>query len=234
MRLKSQTVGQAGLGLLFVLLLVSSAGATYVTPIGDSGETTVDEILTNYYSTWERIYDGPVPGDQWWYETDGVAFAEAKFAGDVSQFGYAQGLSGGSPGNWISVEGSGFGAHFVDVPDGPEVTLTIQGDPFFRMYVYDNTTGKTFSSLESENSNDPYRSDHMVTYKILTDSKGFDSSGNYVVFWEDRINGDYDYNDLAVEMYKVAPVPEPTTVALFGLLLAGAALTNIARARRRR
>ena len=117
--------------------------------------------------------------------------------------------------------------------------MTIAGDPHFRLYLNNTNPSyqNTFSSVESENTMEgaPHQ-DHMVTYKILADENthgGTLSAGNYVVFWEDRVDTDYDYNDLVVEMYQVAPVPEPGTAVLFGLLLAGGALVSIVRARRR-
>lgn len=48
--------------------------------------------------------------------------------------------------------------------------------------------------------------------------------GNYVIGWEDldfRGSTDKDYNDLVVEIHGAAPVPEASTLMLFGSGLSG-------------
>jgi hypothetical protein len=69
----------------------------------------------------------------------------------------------------------------------------------------------------------------MVTYRISDNANGFNNNilGNYVIAWEDlpKIIGssiDYDYNDLVVEVHNVRPVPEPATMLISALTLAGA------------
>lgn len=47
------------------------------------------------------------------------------------------------------------------------------------------------------------------------------TDNEFILAWEDTLNGDSDYNDLVVMVESVRPVSEPATLALFGLGLAG-------------
>jgi hypothetical protein len=49
-----------------------------------------------------------------------------------------------------------------------------------------------------------------------------ETPGTVITFveWEDRIGGDYDYNDFVFAFTDPVPVPEPTTLAMFGFGLA--------------
>ena len=47
-----------------------------------------------------------------------------------------------------------------------------------------------------------------------------------IVAFEDLIDGDFDYNDLIVGISDVQAVPEPGTLALFGLGLLGLGMTR--------
>ena len=150
-----------------------------------------------------RIQDGPFPGDQLWMNLDGGATAEAKYAGATERFGYIPGSSGGSFVELFSVDINTNG-YLSGTPSG--VTPGHTDLPIFRLALQ----VPTWSVRSSQQSDNASGNDNMVTWLIT----GGPSAGNYVVGWEAEDLGDFDYQDLVVEISNAAPVPVPGAILL--------------------
>ncbi len=226
--------------LLFLGATMASTAAAYLTPVLQPAGYAEPWLVTNrfgYPSVLNTLYGAgnyvrvDDSWDQIWWEYDGTATAEAKFAGDSHKIGFEQGSGGGpktnwtvADGTWTSTSGSGYGV---------SGSLTFDFDPndYLRFYIKDVTTGAVWSSKESENTDAIASIDHMVSYYIT----GGASAGHYALAFEDRSvagGSDRDFQDMVIEVSMVNPVPEPGSLALLGLVILGAG-AGIVRRRRR-
>lgn len=130
--------------------------------------------------------------------------AEVKFKSEISGFNNKMGYAdtdgsnpvivlneGPAPGNWISI---------ANAPD-----------PF--VFYLSTGTGLEWFSDNSLNSDGQ---DHLLAFQQSNgDSK-------FLLFWDDQNGGgDRDFNDFVARVNLVQAVPEPGTLALLGLGLAG-------------
>jgi len=157
--------------------------------------------------------------EQVWEDGTVTFVAEARFAAYEQFFGYRNGVVGGAPTASVAITGSGYGVSTAS--NGPWGVGP--GDFHFlragnATFTPDANNGDVYSSIADNNADD---TDHMIAFKI----EGLGAL-RYMLFWEDLplnqqtgFPGDYDYNDLAMEL-RVVPLPTGAALAGAGLALA--------------
>ena len=185
-------------------IIICLMGIILVAAGNVNAEESLSEILDNIYgvSNWEP-YNAP---DELWRNIDGLAKAQAKFAGADQDFGYLPDVTGGAFQSLFTVTADGY------LGGNPSSAFSIvQTGNIFR-FADQPSDYPLWSSQASDNGDGL---DHMQTYSIT----GGPSAGNYVIAWEDLPvdDSDLDYQDLVVEISGAHPVPEPATILLLGL-----------------
>ena len=230
-------------GLSLIVTLMVCAPVTLAEPV-------ITDIL-------DILYTNTTNGDGWteifydeiWYNPNGSAQAQVKYAGWDQYFGVINGSNNvpaytstpydsnvdGDVIPLFEVTGDGYSPTVTTLcPTGwvsggwYSFDHTVTGS---LMRFYDDPNGKdTGAPLWSSKNSDnlPGNLNHMRTFAIW-DSDGY--TGSYAIAFEDQNPGDGDFNDLVVEVRGVNPVPEPSVLILLGV---GISALGVIHRRRRR
>lgn len=231
-----------------------AAEASFYTPLGTINGVDIDSFATGELSirqiaqgwsdliygvgsgnflTFTRLYDTGVTGaaqpniginpsspltqytDAIWADgTVDIAF-RAKYAGDNQVIGTLAGVSGMSFADAVTIAGGNTVSAF-------NALLSTNGTPFR----FGRSSGSLTTATESSDMTNP---DVMISF--LVTGPGI-AEPTYAIFFEDRPNGDRDFNDVAVLFSGVSGgpvIPLPGAAVMGLVLMSGLGLTRVRR-----
>lgn len=210
-----------------------ASGELSVRRIAQGWSDLIYGVGSSNFLTFTRLYDKGVTGaaqpniginpsspltqytDAIWADgTVDIAF-RAKYAGDNQVLGTLAGTSGMSFANAVSIAGGNTVSAF-------NALLSTNGTPFR----FGRSSGSLTTASESSDMTNP---DVMISF--LVTGPGI-ATPTYAIFFEDRPNGDRDFNDVAVLFSGISGgplIPLPGAAVMGLVLMSGLGLTRVRR-----
>ena len=221
---------------LAIAVALPSAASTSVPNPGFGTEPSLYEIYNEIYdgtpgfvplTSNQELHDNyhVYPADVWVVLSSGggPVSIEARFAGLQSTFGYYNPPGAVAPAYTAmgTVTSQGYNPTVAWTPGfaPPNNVIPDAANPFGLFML---AGGQYWHSEEALN---PGGFNALRVYKAPA---GHPVANEYVFAWEDRgAAGDRDFNDLVLTISNVRVIPEPTSMLLLGLGLAGAAVRRL-------